>query len=167
VVRAFTLALASSLLLGCGAGSAGDENVVEVASDSPEMNRAMERARATSGELLRRIQSPPASQATVTVKIPLRSGEDVEHIWVDQLTVSGGRIHGRLANQPVDGGGRSLGDTVSVAPGEISDWMAIDGGRLCGGYTVLVHRDGMSAAERDQMDQNLGLIAPPRADGTC
>jgi Uncharacterized protein conserved in bacteria (DUF2314). len=54
------------------------------------------------------------------------------------------------------------GQWVTGTPDAISDWMIVDGGIVCGGFTSRVARAHMSDAERAEMDSALawtGLVA--------
>jgi uncharacterized protein YegJ (DUF2314 family) len=116
------------------------------------MLAAIEQARATVPELLRRLRSPSATQTFASVKIPLREGETVEHVWLSQLGVDGHRVHGRIDNDVETLRGWSLGDTVSIALDSVTDWLVIDDSLGIGGYSIRVLRARLSARERAQWD---------------
>jgi uncharacterized protein YegJ (DUF2314 family) len=165
--------LLSLALAGCGRAASDDAsirtddaNVVVVPPGDAEMAAATERARATTGELIRRIEQPPATQTTLSVKVRLDRGADSEHMWMERVRVVDGRLVGILSNQPVMVRDRNAGDTLSVLPSEISDWMAVDGGRMCGGYTILRALRDMAPAERAAREAAMGLTTPP-TDGSC
>jgi uncharacterized protein YegJ (DUF2314 family) len=62
---------------------------------------------------------------------------------------------GILNNKPVDVKTVKLGEKVEVTPDKISDWKYIENGRLVGGFTTRVIRDGMMPKEREQLDHDL------------
>jgi uncharacterized protein YegJ (DUF2314 family) len=72
------------------------------------------------------------------------------------LRYDGKAFHGRLNNRPVDVRAIKLGDAVTVAPDEISDWMYVDNGKLVGGYTIRVLVDKLPPNERKQVEQESG-----------
>ncbi|HEX8694965.1 MAG TPA: DUF2314 domain-containing protein [Longimicrobium sp.] len=151
--------LALAAVAACGGPASDDPNVRMVAASDPAMLAAIDSARATIGELLSRIASPPATQTHLSVKVPLREGDDVEHMWLDSPRYDGRLLHGTLDNQPVVVHNVRPGDAVSVAPNEISDWMAIDAGRLCGGYTIRAMQDRLTAEQRAQFESSLGIVS--------
>jgi uncharacterized protein YegJ (DUF2314 family) len=60
------------------------------------------------------------------VKLPLREGETVEHVWISDVRFDGGRFYGRIDNDVQSVKGWRLGDTVSVPADSISDWLIVD-----------------------------------------
>ncbi|MBL8984335.1 MAG: DUF2314 domain-containing protein [Gemmatimonadetes bacterium] len=70
-------------------------------------------------------------------------GPTPEHIWVDGASFDGRVFRGTLNEDAVFGAAKA-GDSVVVAPSEISDWMVVVNGELCGGYTL---RGARSLAE--------------------
>jgi len=156
--KTVAILLAATALLGCDrqagavAHRAGQPEVEMVAPDDSAMNAAMGTARATLDRLAERIARPPAGQSNLALKVRLEEGEAVEHIWLTDLGYADGRFFGRVSNEPLDLRKVRLGDSVSAGREEISDWMAVENGRLVGGYTLRVLRDRMSPAERAELD---------------
>ena len=136
---------------------AGQPTVEMVAEDDSAMEAAMETARATLDQVVQRIQHPPARQTHLSLKVRLEEGAVVEHIWLTGLGYARERFQGRIDNEPLDLRRVRLGDTVSVTREQVSDWMAVDDGRLAGGYTLRVLRDRMSPAERAELDRSMGV----------
>jgi uncharacterized protein YegJ (DUF2314 family) len=116
------------------------------------MLAAIAQARATVPELLRRLRTPSATQTFASVKVPLREGETVEHVWLSHLGVDGGRFHGRIDHDVETLRGWSLGDTVSIAVDSITDWLVIDDSVGIGAYSMRVLRARLSARERAEWD---------------
>ena len=82
-----------------------------------------------------------------------------EHIWLDDISYDGDLFTGRLSNAPLHLEDLKLGDKVSVATDDVSDWMIVDeDGRLTGGYTLRVLRNRMSPEEQEQFDKESGLV---------
>ena len=79
----------------------------------------------------------------------------VEHIWLSGVRYDGKRLHGRVGNAPVDLKRVREGDAHSMAPGEASDWMFIDEGKLVGGYSIRLLRSRMGVLERGQFDRSV------------
>ena len=150
------------LLSHCGRGAPADSrhDITYVPEDDPVMQSAIERARATVPELLRHLRNPSATQTYASVKLPLHDGETVEHVWLADVKYDGERFHGRIDNEVELLRGWRLGDTVSVVPDSISDWLVIDDSIASGGFSIRVLRDRLSDRERAQWDADLPYRFP-------
>jgi uncharacterized protein YegJ (DUF2314 family) len=138
-----------------------------VDESAPEMLDAIRHARATLPELLRRLHAPPPTQAWITAKVRLTEGSEVEHIWLDGLRLDGQFLAGALNDDPVVLRRVRRGDPVRVRPGEIVDWMAVDAGSLCGGYSVRLERRHLPDTEREALDRGLGIVRVPADSAAC
>jgi uncharacterized protein YegJ (DUF2314 family) len=149
-------------LVGCRSaeelvsGEAG--NIEMVTSDDPDMNAAIEQARSTLDEFIESLHSPSPTQVYFSVKAGFPYDGTLEHIWLDDVSFDGQDFHGVLGNEPIYLDGLHLGDEVTVSTADVSDWMIVDGGRLLGGFTIHVLRSRMSDEERQQFDQDMGLL---------
>lgn len=175
--RAISLLAAAVLLLGAatyhdvnrGSGVAGNDpnyRPFHEAGDG-EMQAAIARARASTGELLRRLEQPPTSQTFLAIKVRLEDGRRAEHVWLDSVRYEGRRLYGLLNHDPKIVESARRGDLVQVTPGAITDWMAIDGGRLCGGYTVRVDWSRLSADERAALERDPRVVRVPMDTSGC
>ena len=79
-------------------------------------------------------------------------GEQVEHIWLSNPSFDGTRFSGRVDNEPVDVKNVKMGQTVTAAKDEVSDWFYVENGKLIGGYTIRVLYSRMSSAEKKDFD---------------
>lgn len=82
---------------------------------------------------------------------------DVEHMWINDIDFDGRTISGKLLNQPNWLTTFSEGDDVTVALGDISDWMYVIAGEVYGAFTVNLMRQSMDTAERKRHDDAWGL----------
>jgi uncharacterized protein YegJ (DUF2314 family) len=115
------------------------KNIVNVSNEDAEMNAAIDRARATVHDFLPHLQNPPKGQEYLGVKV--RLGDDPqrgEHIWLYDVRYDGGRIAGKLMDDADYFPQWKQGATVRVAPEEITDWMTVENGHVCGGFTSRV-----------------------------
>jgi uncharacterized protein YegJ (DUF2314 family) len=146
-------------ILGCSPGDdsrirrPGNPDVINVARNDPAMDTAIAHARASVGHLVTRIRD--SGPVGALVKARFGTGDEVEHMWIDSLSLHGNYFTGRLANEPVSLGNLKIGDSVQVAVDEISDWMLLEDGVLIGGFTILELRRRMSETERAQFDRSL------------
>ena len=167
--RALVLGAVSVLVAlgGCGRndGKAGKTverpgapPVIFAKDDDPKMLAAMEKARSTSANFIAALANPKRQQSGFSVKVPIKDGEQVEHMWLSPVCFVDNQFVGKINNHPVKVMNVKLGDEVKYSKDEISDWMYVEGRKLVGGYTIRVLRDGMSAKEREDFERNIGLV---------
>ena len=165
-MRSYLLLATSCVLIGCQRGDvvrrAGEPDVVKVSADDPEMSAAIAEARKAVPPFIDRVQHPSPTQTYVAVKMRLTEGDAVEHVWLDHLSFDGTRLRGLLGNAPTDVRHVKLGDTLTVAPDSISDWMLVDRDTVYGAYTTYVLRDHLSAAERQSFNHDQGVFFGPK-----
>jgi uncharacterized protein YegJ (DUF2314 family) len=142
------------LFLGCGRRGREDK-VVMVADDDPKMNAAIDKARQTVDTFIQALRKPKPSQSSFSVKMAIVDGEHTEHMWLDAVRFDGKKFHGTVNNDPNNVKNVKLGDKASIEPSLISDWMFVESGKLVGGYTIRVLRDGLSGKERKELDGSL------------
>ena len=163
---------AFAFLVACNRGVSehadrADPNIRTFDADDAEMNAAFGRARSTVPVLLDRLAHPSPTQTLISAKVRLEESGVVEHIWLDSLSFDGRNLHGTLNDAPRDLRRSHLGDRIEVRPDEISDWMVVDGDRLCGGWTIRVARDKATPEERRAWDEDSTLVHVPRDTATC
>lgn len=138
-----------------------------VPKEDEEMSRAIARARATVPEFLPRLQHPPAGQSYLGVKVRLGNDEEGEHIWLYDVRLEEGRIAGKLVDDAEFVPNHKHGDVVRVAPAEISDWMTVEDGRACGGFTSRVVVAQMDSAARAAWLREMEIERLPAGDAVC
>ncbi len=131
------------------------DHVVQVSSDDARMNAAIAKARATVGTFVTALQKPKASRSGFSIKIRITKGDDAEHFWLSDVRYDGSAFSGKIDNDPEMVKTVKLGQAASARPAEISDWMYVDHGKLVGGYTLRVLRDGLSPSERAEFDRSV------------
>ena len=82
---------------------------------------------------------------------------EVEYMWISDVVFDGKRIHGVLLNQPDSLKSVKEGDSVTVSPKQIVDWIYSVMGEVCGGFTIQKMRLGMDAGELKSHDDAWGL----------
>jgi len=150
-------ALAVFALLACLAGctKSGSDKVQLVRADDAKMNAAIEKARQTLPQFQAALKAPKQGQEDFAVKKGFVEAGQTEHMWVGRVTFDGTRFHGTLNNKPEMIRGVRMGQRVSVDPAQVSDWMYVDNGKLIGGYTIRVLRDGLSKRDRAEFDKGV------------
>lgn len=117
-------ALVALALSGCGKEHPADK-VTYVADDDPRINAAIEKARSTVKSFTAALKSPKAGQSGFSIKMAFTDGDHIEHIWLTPVSFDGTRFTGTVSNEPEGVRSVKMGQKVSVAPDEISDWMYI------------------------------------------
>jgi uncharacterized protein YegJ (DUF2314 family) len=145
-------------IAGCDNGGGPRDRVIDVAQDDQKMNAAMEMARSTVGTFTTALASPKPGQRSFTVKVAFSDGKNTEHMWLSPVRFDGSKFHGTINNDPERVSHVKNGDDAQVEPSKISDWMFVEDGKLVGGYTLRVLRDGMSGAERAEFDKSVDFI---------
>lgn len=133
----------------------GNPPVHYVADDDPKMQAAIEKARKTIQQFIDANAKPTDKQTGFSVKVAISDGEHVEHMWIGPVVYKDGKFTGELGNEPNDLENVKIGDDISKAKEEISDWMYIDDGKLVGGYSVRLLRAGLSEADRKNFDASV------------
>ena len=155
-MRCLFIGLAVALVSGCDSSSTGAPSIVEregeppVVVHSPDdraLTDAIADARRSVDDFISELPRLRADGAYVSVKAPVPAAGGIEHIWLADLDYRAGTFHGALGNEPLSGE-HSLGDPYSIAAHEISDWMAVRGEELYGGFTIFVARDELDSAQR-------------------
>ncbi len=154
-------------VIGCGSGGGddgseltkvereGEPDIVMVEDDDEAMTAAIAKARTTADEFIAALESPTAQQDSFAVKAEFEDGDHVEHMWLNPVRFADGKFEGRVGNEPNMVSTVKLGDVVTVAKVEISDWMYVDDGKLVGGFTLRVLRASMSDAEKADFDKHV------------
>lgn len=164
----------ASLLLACAlragdlpkAGSGGvvrregEPDYLHITEDHQAMDRAVETAQKTVRKFIAVLRSPKANQERFAVKKPFVEGDKVEHIWLTAVSYDGRLFHGKVDNEPVDIKGTRVGQEVTVAANEISDWMYVQDGKLIGGFTISAMCHHMSPTEKQQFEKDTGCLIP-------
>jgi uncharacterized protein YegJ (DUF2314 family) len=114
---------------------AGGVPVIEVGED-PRMKAAESEAQRRFPEFEAAFQA--GAGEGFSVKTAISRGEKLEHIWVVVDRIAGGRIEGRIGNDPVELEGLRYGSNVELKPEEVEDWAFARDGEGFGMFTVPV-----------------------------
>ncbi|QKX05851.1 DUF2314 domain-containing protein [Aquimarina sp. TRL1] len=126
-----------------------------------EMNNAITKANETFNLFKETFQNDSVNKYYFSIKQKYDTPDGGnEHLWVGQIILNQSDYYGIIGNEPISILKVKLGDTVRIDKKQISDWMIVDNsnGKVKGGYTIRVLRNRMSETERNQFDQNNGLI---------
>ncbi|MBL0744621.1 YegJ family protein [Chryseolinea lacunae] len=151
-----------ALLAACGKSQtterAGEPDVVRVEENDAGMNAATAKAIQTLDTFKTALTNNNPAYQGFSMKMRFDVPNGGEHIWISEISYKDGQYYGVVDNLPEATTNVSLGDTVKIEKDRLSDWMFLEDGKLRGGYTIRVLRDRMSAEERKQFDEEIGLI---------
>jgi len=128
----------SSHLAGREDKAPGAPNFAMISDNDHAMERAVKTARHTLPFFVAVLRAKKADDQGFEIKKAFVDGDNVEHLWIGELTFDGKKFHGQINNLPRDVHNVRLGQSVTVSPREVTDWMFIKGGKLMGGYTTRV-----------------------------
>lgn len=151
------LAVVALALGGCSKKHPA-EKVTYVAGEDPNMNAAIEKARGSVNKFIAALKSPKAGQSSFSVKASFTDGVNTEHMWLAPVTFDGTKFTGIVNNEPDRVKSVKMGQKVTVAPDQISDWMYIENRKLVGGETLRVLRAGLTPKERAEFDRSVPFV---------
>lgn len=150
-VLLLTLSLALvgvSPLAPAGAEEAGlEDRTIMVQKDDAAMEKAIADARASLDYFLDLAAKPPADTAGYALKVAVRDGDKVEHIWLTPFRQDESKFVGMVNNDPELVKNVKAGKPFAFGRDDISDWMYQKDGKLHGGFTTRALIARMSEAE--------------------
>jgi uncharacterized protein YegJ (DUF2314 family) len=150
-----------SLIAACScqtSKSSSEPNVISVTDTDPEMNEAIATAKRSLHNFDVALTSADSTLSGFAIKQAFRTDNGQEHIWISSISKQGNSYSGIVDNVPQSIEGLEVDDTVVIDTTLMSDWMYVDHDTLKGAYTLRVLRDRMTPEEREQFDQETGLI---------
>ena len=165
-MKRFFITLLAILLLGLRAVPAaeqdpgrvtpasGDTGYAPVSDDDEQMDRAVENAQRTLGFFIAALKAKQGGDTAFEIKKGFIDGEKVEHLWIKRVTYDGKNFHGQIDNRPREVNNVHLGQRVSAAPEDVTDWMFLKDGKLMGGYTTRVLYARLSPEEKAEFDRD-------------
>jgi uncharacterized protein YegJ (DUF2314 family) len=140
-------------MAGRAAKAPGHPGYAQVSDDDKAMDRAVEHAQRSLGFFMAVLRAKMPGDSTFEIKKGFVDGDKVEHLWISNVTYDGKNFHGKINNRPLDVKNVHLGQRVTVAPREVSDWMFLKNGKLMGGYTTRVLYARLSPEDKAQFDK--------------
>ncbi|HEX4202564.1 MAG TPA: DUF2314 domain-containing protein [Chthoniobacterales bacterium] len=118
------------------------------------MHEAVTKARKTVRKFIDALERPTPGETDFEVKKPFVQKGEIEHIWLSDVKLIGGRFQGKVDNVPAKITSLKLGQVVSVNPNEISDWVYFNNGKLVGGYTIRAHYNELTPKQKKEFDRS-------------
>jgi uncharacterized protein YegJ (DUF2314 family) len=128
-----------------------------ISDDDKAMDRAVTKARESLGFFLAALQAHKPDSTGFEVKKCCVDGDSVEHVWIGNITWDGKMFHGRVDNAPLDVRNIKLGQRVTVAPEDVTDWMFVKDGKLMGAFTTRVFYSRLSPEEKTEFQKDAGF----------
>jgi uncharacterized protein YegJ (DUF2314 family) len=117
--------------------------IFTLSGDDPQMNAAIRKAQDTFPEFVRELEIEsqriiPALDAAIVKAFFFdpATPEQGEHMFVEDIRVENGMVHGVLSGTPQSVSGLTKGQNVSIPISRISDWFIVIEGRGQGGHTL-------------------------------
>jgi len=117
------------------------------------MDRAVENAQKSLGFFMAALRAKKNGDTVFEIKKGFIDGDKVKHLWIREVTYDGKNFHGKIDNRPLEVSNVQLGQRVSVAPQDVTDWMFLKDGKLIGGYTTRVLYARMSPEDKAEFDK--------------
>jgi uncharacterized protein YegJ (DUF2314 family) len=116
-------------------GNSPDGEIVFIADDDPDLQKAEAEARKRWPEFAKAYQAKTGKDFVVKGRIS--EGENVEYMWVNVTSIEGDTVKGTLDNEPVGLKGMKVGQAVEVKVTDVDDWLYIGAdNKPVGGYTL-------------------------------
>lgn len=142
---------------------AADPKPVEISVNDPAILASIKKARSTLDKFLPIAAKDEANNQAVSLKIAIREGTKVEHVWVTPFTQKGKNgkngFTGTILDKPEVVSNVKQGQQWSFARKDVVDWMYYDtaGGKMHGNYSTCAKLTKGPQADRDEMKRMYGL----------
>ena len=113
----------------------GQPSVTHVSSDSEKMNAAIDEARKTFGDFLKRYRANKDKDVEFQIKVLLKTGEGQEGIWSDLVSEKPTSLMVKIANKPLDDSRYKHGQVIEIFEEQVLDWMIRSEKSSEGNYT--------------------------------
>lgn len=134
------IAFATIAALGITACSSGEDQIVDHTDGDEKLSAAIEEARETLPKFFVELKG---GEGDFSLKVPVRHGREVQHVWISDVHYASGKFTGQIASKAGGKRGAGIGQTYTVSGGDISDWMIERDGAIYGGYTLRAMLDDM------------------------
>ncbi|HJT80384.1 MAG TPA: DUF2314 domain-containing protein [Chthoniobacterales bacterium] len=142
-------------LAGRGAKIPNSTGYFNVEDSDKTMKRAVDQAQRSLGFFIAALKANKPDDSEFAIKKGFTDGDNVEHLWINELRWDGKNFHGKIDNRPVDVRNVWLGEPVIVAPEDVSDWMFVKDNTLMGGYTTRVLYQRLNSEEKARFDNQV------------
>jgi uncharacterized protein YegJ (DUF2314 family) len=131
----------------------GPPACAQVTDNDKQMDRAVENAQRNLAFFIAALRAKKSGDTVFEIKKGFIDGNNVEHLWVREVTYDGKNFHGKVDNQPLQIKNAHAGERITAAPEEVDDWMFLKDGKLIGAYTTRVLYARLSPEEKAEFDK--------------
>lgn len=124
-------------------------------SEDAGMNEAIDLSRSTLDVFEKALKSGNKDYEYFALKKRFVHEQSGEHIWINEIKISGDGYSGIVNNDPVMVTEIKYGDTVYISKQDITDWMFLDKNIMRGGYTMRLELKRMAPEEKAALLRNL------------
>lgn len=142
---------------------AADPAPVEISVNDPAILASIKKARATLDKFLPIAAKDEPNNQAVSLKVAIRDGKKVEHVWVTPFTQKGKNgkngFTGTIIDKPEVVSNFKQGQQWTFTRKDVVDWMYYDtaGGKMHGNYSTCAKLTKAPQADRDEMKRMYGL----------
>lgn len=139
---------------------AADPTPVEISVNDPAILASIKKAHATLNKFLPIAAKNDPNNQAVSLKVAIRDGKKVEHVWVTPFTQKGmNGFTGTIIDKPEVVSNFKQGQQWSFTRQDVVDWMYYDtaGGKMYGNYSTCAKLTKGPKADRDEMKRMYGL----------
>ncbi len=140
------------LAAGCSREEEPLPQVEPISSDDPELNAAMEKARASFQEFLTTSQDPDTMGAGFLAKVRVTEGDVSEDLWINGVRPEEEGYSGIVNESPMKLKDLEAFEEIRFTLNQVSDWQYFAEEKIVGAYTTQVMRSRMSEEERAEHD---------------
>ncbi len=143
------LAAVCAFAIPAARAQSGEDVVVSIEDEGPEMAAAMNKARGSITVFWTELANPGPGVEGFAVKVGIRDENGHEFFWIGDLERSGATVSGRINNAPRTVANVEHGQNYTFHQDRIVDWMFFRRGKIVGNETMrplLAHMPADQAA---------------------
>ncbi len=135
-----------------------EDRTINIPSQDPEMNAAIEKARKTLPLFWSKFANPGPGESRFALKVRIGDDNRGEHFWVINIERKGDAIYGTINNEPEYIKTVVNGQRIKIDPAQITDWLYMHNGKMVGNETI---RPLLSRMPKRQADAFRAMLENP------
>ena len=155
IVVAVVAVLVIIVLVRRGSQPSPLEAIINIPDDDPDMAAAIRKAQETLPTFAQMLAAPPSGKRFLLIKARFVDGTASEHMWVADLVADGDGFRGVLGDEPNAVKNLRFKQPVTITRDQITDWMAVEDGKVKGAFTTRVLRSKMTPDQQKAFDRSM------------
>jgi len=135
----------------------GEPQFMAVPSKDPDFQGTIHKAQETLAEF-RGLLAAREPGTVASLKTTIEDGDNRAFLWLAVESVKDHCFVASVFEIPAEFTNYHVGDQLQVADADVMDWMIIEKGVLCGGYSLRYQRSKLPANERTAFDEYIGVM---------